>query len=655
MSIDTRPAETPARPAEAPARLAHQPSLDGVRALAVAAVILFHAGNVYATGGFVGVDIFLVLSGFLITTLLLRELHANGRVAFKEFWLRRARRLLPALILVLLAVAIFGAFVASDDEVPGLRGDLLGSLFYVQNWRLVLSGQSYFAAFGSPSPLRHMWSLAIEEQWYLVWPLVLSIIVTVTRRNYHLVIATILGLATASALLMAALYHPGGDASRAYYGTDTRAQALLVGAALAVGFLLRAGPRTRVARVVIQVLGIAGGAFLTWVVVEQSERWTTLYRGGFTLVALAAAALIAAAMQPGPVRAVLSIPPLPAIGLISYGLYLWHWPIFVMLSPGRTGLSGHGLLALRLAVTVVVAIASFVLVERPIREQRVRWVRHRVTWIPVTCAVTAGVLVLLTTSGAAARPRPELTPIQAFEKLVNAPPPPSATRVMIAGDSIAVTLGYDGVPPAMRKDVWLRGTARVGCGLLTGTLLFAGDVRGDSQASCADWPQEWSAGVRRYSPQVALVLVGGWEVFDREVDGRVLRVGTAPMEAKLRAALDTARRVLTAHGARMVLLTTPCFSPTDRELGDAAESDRADPARVAWLNDVWRRYAADHPEVTVLDLDAHACPGGSYAATIHGVDMRTDGVHFTLPGARLMWRWLGPQLVRIAHGQRPTR
>src|SRR6476620_4423696 len=243
--------------------LAHQPALDGGRALAVIAVIMFHAGNVYATAGFIGVDVFLVLSGFLITLLLLRELARTGRVAFGAFWLRRARRLLPALILVLLAVACFGAFVATDDEALGLRGDLLGSLFYVQNWRFVLSGASYFTQFGSPSPLRHMWSLAIEEQWYLVWPLLLFGITALTRRNLRAVTVVILALAAASALLMSALYHQGGDASRAYYGTDTRAQALLVGAALAVLFTMRGIPRTRVAGAAIQVCGAAGAVFLT--------------------------------------------------------------------------------------------------------------------------------------------------------------------------------------------------------------------------------------------------------------------------------------------------------------------------------------------------------------------------------------------------------
>ena len=639
--------------AKTAAPLAHQPALDGIRALAVIAVILFHAGNTYATAGFIGVDVFLVLSGFLITTLLLRELASTGRVAFGAFWMRRARRLLPALILVLIAVAAFGAFVATDDEALGLRGDLLGSLFYVQNWRLVLSGASYFTQFGSPSPLRHMWSLAIEEQWYLVWPLLLFGIMAVTRRNLRAVVSIILVLAAGSALLMAALYHQGGDASRAYYGTDARAQALLVGAALAVLFTVRSVPRTRAASTVIQASGVVGAAFLTWVVVEQSERWTTLYRGGFSLVALASAALIAGAMTRGPVRAVLAVQPLPAIGLISYGLYLWHWPIFVWLSPDRTGLVGHRLLALRLAVTLAVSLASFFLVERPVREQRLAWVRGRAWWIPITSAVTAVALLVLTASGAAARPRPDLSAVEQFTRILNAPPPPGATRVLLAGDSVAVTLGFDAVRPSQRKDIWLKGVARVGCGLLTGTPISS-DTRGQSQEECRDWPQEYAKGVRAYKPELALLLIGGWEVFDREIGGRVLRVGTAPMEAELRRALDHARRVLTADGARLVILTTPCFSPTTRELGAFGEASRADPARVQWLNDVWRRYVADHPDVTLLDLYAHACPGGKYAATIDGVPMRTDGVHFTLPGARLLWSWLGPAVLRIAHGASPS-
>jgi len=313
--------------------------------------MMFHGGVAWAPAGFLGVDVFLVLSGFLITLLLLREIRATQRVAVKAFWLRRARRLIPALVLVLLAVAIFGAFVATDDEALGLRGDLFGSLFYVQNWRLVLSGQPYFAQFGSPSPLRHMWSLAIEEQWYLIWPLAFLGIVRLARANVKLITTIVVSLAIGSAVLMTVLYHPGGDASRVYYGTDTRAQALLIGAALAVVFASHTAAWSRFATALIQLAGIFGLAVLAWIVTNESENWPRLYRGGFSVVALAAAAVIWAAMLRGPVRFGLSLPPLPQIGRISYGLYLWHWPIFVALSPDRTGLDGNALLTLRIAVT----------------------------------------------------------------------------------------------------------------------------------------------------------------------------------------------------------------------------------------------------------------------------------------------------------------
>ncbi len=629
-----------------PTRLRHEPSLDGIRAVAVLAVMLFHGGVERATGGFIGVDVFLALSGFLITTLLLEEITATGRIAVKEFWLRRARRLLPALVVLLIAVAAFGAFVARGDEALGLRGDLLGSLFYVQNWRLVFSGQGYFAQFGSPSPLRHMWSLAIEEQWYLVWPLVFLGIVKATKRNVHLITVTVLALAAGSAGLMALLAHHGGDHSRAYYGTDTRAQALLIGAALAVTFGQRFDRVTKPFTWIAQALAVGGAAFLAWFVIGQSDSWSILYRGGFTLIAVAAAALIVGAMTPGPVRWVLRLPPLPAIGRISYGLYLWHWPVYVFLSPARTGLEGDRLLLLRLGASFVPALLSYFLVEQPIRQQRVRWVRHRALWIPVTSAVTAVAILALAGGGAAAKPRPKTVDIAAFAARLNAPAPPGATRVLLLGDSIAVTLGY-WLPDALRRRIWLRGTAEVGCGILAGQPVSRG-VAGEPQDRCRAQLDQDRTEVAKSRPQLAVLLTGGWEVFDQNLDGRRVAAGTPDMESALDAALDRIRETVTAGGARFVILTTPCFSPAQRILGEFGEADRADPSRVQFLNGVWRRYAATRPDVTVIDLDARVCPDGRYADTLHGVTMRTDGVHFTQGGSVQVWKWLAPELTRIA-------
>ena len=637
-------------PAVRPAPLAHEPSLDGIRALAVIAVMLFHGGVTWAPAGFLGVDVFLVLSGFLITLLLLREIRATHRVAVKAFWLRRARRLLPALVLVLIAVAIFGAFVATDDEALGLRGDLFGSLFYVQNWRLVLSGQPYFAQFGSPSPLRHMWSLAIEEQWYLIWPLAFLGIVRVARENLKLITAVVVNLAIGSAVLMMVLYHPGGDASRVYYGTDTRAQALLIGAALAVVFSYRRAAWSRITTAVIQLAGMFGLGILLWIVTNESENWPRLYRGGFSVVALAAAAVIWAAMVRGPVRFGLSLPPLPQIGRISYGLYLWHWPIFVALSPDRTGLDGNALLALRIAVTFAIAIASYVAVERPIREQRFRWVRNRAAWVPITAVVTSVVLLGLTATGASARDRPDF--LTAFARLVNTPPLTGATRVMLNGDSIAFTLGQTSFPKAIQRQVWVRGVSIIGCGIVTGVPNSKG-VDGATQDGCRTWSRQYADGVRKYRPQVSALLIGGWELFDRRVDGQDLKVRTPAMELYLRGRLDEARSILTSGGAQLALLTTPCFKVPRRALGAWGESERADPRRVEWLNEVWARYAADHPDnVHLVDLNRMACPGGKFAATIDGVTMRTDGEHFTADGAEVIWRQLAPALHRIGNASR---
>lgn len=637
--------------AEPSAPLAHQPSLDGIRALAVLAVMFFHAGLSWAHAGFLGVDVFLVLSGFLITLLLLREIKSTHRIAVKAFWLRRARRLLPALVLVLLAVGIFGAFIATDDEALGLRGDIFGSLFYVQNWRLVLSGQPYFAQFGSPSPLRHMWSLAIEEQWYLIWPLAFLGIVRIARHRLRIVAVIVGALAIASAVLMTVLYQPGGDASRIYYGTDTRAQALLIGAVLAVAFAPRTLPWSKAWTVLFQLAGAAGLGLLGWIVVTKSENWPRLYRGGFSIVALAAAAVIAAAMTRGPVRFALSIPPLPAIGLISYGLYLWHWPIYVWLSPDRAGLEGNQLLALRLGVTLVVALASYFLVELPIREQRFHWVRNRIAWVPITVVLASLALLGLTATGAAARPRPNV--FAELSRILNAPPLPGATRVLVAGDSIAFTLVNPAMDPRDDKLVWKRGVTIIGCGLVTGVPVSHG-VAGNPQDDCAKWMGQYAAGVKQYRPEVAVLLLGGWELFDRTVDGKFLRVGTPEMETYLRGQLDQARAILTQDGAPLVLLTTPCFSVAQRDLGAWGERERNDPARVRWLNQVWARYAADHPtDVHLFDLSDIACPGGKYAAKLDGVTMRTDGEHFTPEGARVIWHWLAPELHRI--GQEATR
>src|ERR687894_1117737 len=223
------------RPPAGTGSLPYLPGLDGLRALAVIAVLLYHAGISWIPGGFLGVEVFFVLSGYLITALLLAEWRTKGSVDVKAFWLGRARRLLPALYL-LLVVTLAYAVVFLPGEVAGLREDVIAALGYVTNWYLVLGHESYFEAVGRPSLLKHLWSLAVEEQFYLFWPLVfwLGVSFGATRWRTRRVLMAALGGAAISVALMAVLFVPGVDPSRLYYGTDTRAGGLLVGAALAL-------------------------------------------------------------------------------------------------------------------------------------------------------------------------------------------------------------------------------------------------------------------------------------------------------------------------------------------------------------------------------------------------------------------------------------
>jgi len=349
--------------------LPYLPGLDGLRALAVMGVLLYHADLGWTPGGFLGVEVFFVISGYLITSLLLSEWNRRGSISFKAFWLRRARRLLPALFLVLATTLAF-AVVFLPHEVAGLRSDALAAAGYVTNWYLVLSHKSYFEVIGRPSLLRHLWSLAIEEQFYLVWPLLFAAGIKLLRHR-RMLLAVIAG-AAASAGLMAVLYHPDVDPSRAYYGTDTRATGLLIGVALA--FVWAPGQlRRRVSRAnarLLDMIGLGALAALFGFYLRLDEFQPFLYRGGFASVALITAVLIAVTVHPRArlVPRLLGQRVLCWIGQRSYGIYLWHWPVFMVTRPQLdVSITGLPLLALRLAVTGVIAELSYRCVETPIR------------------------------------------------------------------------------------------------------------------------------------------------------------------------------------------------------------------------------------------------------------------------------------------------
>jgi peptidoglycan/LPS O-acetylase OafA/YrhL len=348
---------------------ARAPGLDGVRALAVLAVIGFHEGASELPGGFLGVDIFFVLSGFLITDLLVTRYTGTGRLDPAGFWIRRARRLLPALAVMLVVVTAAATVIEPAQRGP-LRLALLAAATYTSNWYQIFHHVSYFAAagqLGAPAPLDHLWSLAIEEQFYLVWPVLLWLFVVrlPTRRAR---VAVALTAAAASALAMTSQYTPGGDPSAVYYGTDTHASALLIGAALALAWPLRAlaaAPPALARR--IEAAGLAGLVILAWAAGHFSGADPAVYPAGLLLAALAAAALVAAAAGQGIIAAVTSWQPLRWTGTRSYGIYLWHWPVIAL----GTALAGPGgaspwLWPVEVGVTFVLATASWRYIEAPV-------------------------------------------------------------------------------------------------------------------------------------------------------------------------------------------------------------------------------------------------------------------------------------------------
>ena len=351
---------------------ARAPGLDGVRALAVLAVIAFHEQFAAFHGGFLGVDVFFVLSGYLITDLLAAHWARHGQLDLRGFWIRRARRLLPALAVVL--VTVTAAVAVIEPAQPGaLRPALLAAVSYSSNWWQALQHQSYFAGFGPPPPLRHLWSLAIEEQFYLVWPLILIVTLRTCQRR-RLRAAVALAGAALSAVAMAAIYVPGGDPSRVYYGTDTHASALFIGAALAFAWplrQLRAAPRRQARRA--DAAGLAGIAVLAWALSRYSGGNAALYPAGLLIAALGAAGLVVAAASPGLIAGLLSWAPLRWAGLRSYGIYLWHWPVIAIAAAITGPRPGPPWLwAAETATAITLAAASWTWIEEPILHNGLR-------------------------------------------------------------------------------------------------------------------------------------------------------------------------------------------------------------------------------------------------------------------------------------------
>lgn len=644
------------------------PALDGLRAIAVALVLIGHGGIPGVSGGFIGVDVFFVLSGFLITSLLLDELGRTGRIDLTGFWIRRARRLLPALVLMVLTVAAARQLLP-ERSLTGLRDDAIAAFVWLANWRFVAQKTDYFTQGAPPSPLQHTWSLGVEEQYYVVWPLLL-IAVTLAlaaRARRRFTRATVGGvrfatfvIATVGALASAALaivMVSDGTRDRIYFGTDTRAQALLVGAS-AAALLVRDWPsmnrgwcmiRTRWGRRaarILPLLGLAGLAAATRYATGASGE----FRHGLLIgVAIAAVLVIApvALEQRGVVARALALPPLVWLGTISYGVYLWHWPIFLALNGERTGWSGLPLFAARCAVTVVLAAASYWVLEQPIR----RWRPARVPLLPLaaaTVASAAAVTLLVVPVGAGPGLRePGLPPgVSAVAAVSPSPPGESRPRdpnrpftVSVFGDSIGWTWMHY-LPPTPGF-AFLDHTV-IGCSLVRGTpYRYVGQTL-EQRSECDGWPIRWARQVAQDQPDVALLIIGRWETVDRVNEGQWTHIGDPTFDAYLNGELERALTIAGSTGVRVVVATVPYSRGGEKPDGRLYPEDQPD--RVNLWNTMLRKTVSHHPNVAILDLNKKLCPDGVYTAKVDGIKVRSDGVHLTPEGVKWLTPWLEESL-----------
>ena len=694
----------PAPPEGASAtRLGHLPGLDGIRGVAVLSVLLFHGGVSWAPGGFLGVDVFFVLSGFLITSLLIEEWGRTRTIGLGGFWVRRARRLLPGLLVLVAGAAVYAWLIASPEALAGIRHDVFATLAYFANWHFIASQSSYFARTGDPSPLAHTWSLAIEEQFYLVWPLLVLAVMRGRRPLGRLALLAAAGL-VASATAMAVVYRPDVDPSRVYYGTDTRSHVIMAGALLAVGLAAwrrrvaarvadpepspaggrwtpwrrgRGGPavfdqdavdssgpaagtpaRGRPGRIVLGAAAIPAAGAVLWAmgVAQGTDGW--VYQGGLVAVAAGVAVVIAAvAVVPdSPVPWLLSRSPLRFVGRISYGMYLYHWPLFLVLNHARTGLLGPRLLLVRLAATTAASVVSYYLVEQPIRRGALRRWRAAAALPAGVAAVAAGTFAATTLPIVSAAAVPiaarthTTTPARSSGtvRIVRPPiPAGSPVKVMVVGDSVAETLAVGLNTPARQMGIDLLNEGTLGCGVVRGGPYEYFGATHPDLPECETWPQRWAGLIRSHDPDVVFMVVGRWEVMDRVHNGSWTRLGDPAFDAYLESELDTAVNVLTARGATLALATAPYYLRGERPDGGRWPED--DPGRVDAFNKLIRDVAARHPQsVAIIDLGGHTSVGGRYTPYIDGIEMRYDGVHFTPLADRWLAPWLLPQLLALA-------
>jgi len=657
-------------------RMGYQPALDGLRALSVIAVILYHAGVHWIPGGFIGVEVFFVVSGFLITSLLIDEQHVSGKVSLKQFWIRRARRLLPALFTMLLAALVAVTFFAKDSA-PDFRRDVGPAIGYFSNWwQIYFVKTPYFAANSLPM-LRHLWSLAVEEQWYLLWPIAFTFVLG-NRRIPRWVSAVAVGLLAAGVMVGTAMAFVADNETRInflYLSTLTRSSGLLLGAALACAWRPWRKVATRFAKarsVISDVLALGAFATLGYIAAFVHVADERLYTGGLAAVTIASAVIIAVVVRSGNslIKEMLSIPLLVEIGRRSYGLYMWHWPIFVLTGARLSSTR----LAYALTATVIINEFTFQFIETPARKGAIgNWLRQRRQLsamrrrLPLVLTAVIVSLVGVTSVQLSAIQARDVSVDTGNSDVVFVVPtsvPATVTtlpntqvtsttlaklprRLLIVGDSQAHAIAIN-KPSGIEKTFDITDGSIDGCGVYdrgVGIGGTSGKFRRNF-ANCDGFEKKWAKSAASSRADVALVVIGAWEVMDLQINSFLFKLNTVPADTMFKTQLQRGIDALRAQNVAVALLEVACFRPVESKGGPVPPlPQRGDDTRTGHLNDLMRQIAApENDGVYFVSGPKEWCTDPKIS---HSLSYRWDGVHVYRPGAKLILESIAPALLQI--------
>ena len=654
--------------------MGYEPSLDGIRAFSVIAVMLYHADIAWLPGGFLGVEVFFVVSGFLITSLLIEERESTRSIDLKQFWIRRARRLLPALVVMLSATAVYVAFFAKDSA-PDFRRDVLPSLGYFSNWWQIYAVDTpYFAASSLPV-LRHLWSLAVEEQWYLIWPLLFTVVFGAKWMRPR-ISGALLITCSAAIMFTTALRFVQDNETRTnflYLSTITRSSGLLLGAAVAMLWRpwrknsLPSWWRSSISDAfAITSIAVIGVLMATVHVADQR-----LYQSGLAATTVASAVIVAVVMRPNGlfVKKFFSQDLFVEIGRRSYGLYLWHWPIFVV----AHARDSSNRLAVALALTIIINEFVYQFVEIPTRHGALgNWWHNRPQLsamhrrLPVFIAAvvvaslgitgvkvvgieardlsidtsTANVIFAVPTTVAYASSLPAAsTTTTTIAKLPR--------RLVIVGDSQAHSLAIN-KPSGIEKTFVVTDGSIDGCGIYDRGV-GVGGTNGNFRrnfANCVGFEKSWTKSATKAQADVALVVLGAWEVLDLKINSFTLVVNTPPADTMFRTQMKRGIDALRATGATVALLEVACMRPVDSKGGPVpALPQRGDDTRTRHLNDLLREIAAPEDDgVFFVSGPKQWCSDSEISTSL---SYRWDGVHAYKPGAKLIFETIATSILQL--------